>query len=507
MSLWGRGNILLFRTYLNGPRRRGVRGSNEDGMRILTRYLLRAHLGPFLFALSVLTGLLLVNTVAKRFEEMAGKGLGVGVIAEVFLLSLPYTLALTLPMSVLVAVLYVFSQLTIDNEITALKASGINLLRFAAPLFLVGVIISGGMLYFNDQILAESNHRLRNLLIDIARKSPTLELKEQVINEIRTEGARGRYYLQPARIDAATNRLYDLVIYDLSSADRSRTIYADSGKMAFNEARIDLYLTLYDGWVHERENAEPNRFNRIFFEEQLIRIPEVGNQLERMGGGVRGDREMTIGMLADEVDRRRDELARIHERVRNDLVAQVRLALGELEADDTVEAEARSVEAEERRLAVQLTSMHQRAEQVSAGINTYAVEYHKKFAIPFACIVFVLIGAPLAVRFPRGGVGMVIAFSLVIFAIYWSGLTGGEQLGDKGIIPPFFGMWAANIIFLALGILSLLKFGRETSSLRGNTLDELASYLRRLRGRRALAGGLHGATERVRVSQPGGERA
>src|SRR5690606_25971864 len=102
-------------------------------------------------------------------------------------------------------------------------------------------------------------------------------------------------------------------------------------------------------------------------------------------------------------------------------VAQVRLALGELEADDTVEAEARSVEAEERRLAVQLTSMHQRAEQVSAGINTYAVEYHKKFAIPFACIVFVLIGAPLAVRFPRGGVGMVIAFSLVIFAIYWSG--------------------------------------------------------------------------------------
>src|SRR5690606_10183049 len=112
--------------------------------------------------------------------------------------------------------------------------------------------------------------------------------------------------------------------------------------------------------------------------------------------------------------------------------------------------------------------------------------------------------APLAVRFPRGGVGMVIAFSLVIFAIYWSGLTGGEQLGDKGIIPPFFGMWAANIIFLALGILSLLKFGRETSSLRGNTLDELASYLRRLRGRRALAGGLHGATERVRVSQPGG---
>jgi lipopolysaccharide export system permease protein len=486
----------------------GVPEQNESDMRILTRYLLRAHLGPFLFSLSVLTGLLLINTVAKRFEDLAGKGLGLGIIAEVFLLSVPFTFALTLPMSVLVAVLYAFSQFTTDNEITALKASGVSLLRLSAPLFVAGLLMTGGMLYFNDQILAESNHRLKNLLVDIARKSPTLELKEQVINEIRTEGVQARYYLQPARIDAATNRLYDVVIYDLSSSERDRTIYADSGWMAFNSARTDLFLTLYDGWIHERETTVPDRFNRVFFQEQLIRIPEIGNQLERMGGGNRGDREMTIAMLAAEVARRRAELEEVQTRAREELLATVRVALGEDSGGEegtrgadgksgtagTGRPEQHTLEAEARRVKIQLETSQQRVEQLQAGINEYSVEYHKKFAIPFACIVFVLIGAPLAVRFPRGGVGMVIAFSLVVFAIYWSGLTGGEQLGDKGMVPPFWGMWAVNFIFLGLGLFGLARFGRERSTTRGSALDDLAEIFRgvgarwrtrRLRGGRA----------------------
>lgn len=466
-------------------------------LRILTRYLLRAHLGPFLFSLSVLTGLLLINTVAKRFEDLAGKGLGIGVIAEVFILSIPFTLALTLPMSVLVAVLYAFSQFSADNEITALKASGVSLLRLSLPLFVVGILLTGGMLFFNDRILSESNYRLKGLLIDIARKSPTLELKEQVINEIKTDGSSGRYYLQPARIEAATNRLYDVVIYDLSSVDRQRTIYADSGWMAFNNARTDLFLTLYDGTIHERNDTEPNRFNRIYFKEQLIRIPDIGNQLERLGGGSRGDREMSIGMLAAEVERRRKELAELKKQARDEAVMAVQLALGNLPDPASVDkrgtaatrrmsyqVEFNKILSDARRMKLQFESHQQRAKQYQNGINEYSVEYHKKFAIPFACIVFVLIGAPLAVRFPRGGVGMVIAFSLVVFAIYWSGLTGGEQLGDKGIIPPFWAMWMVNFVFLGLGLIGLARFGRESSSNRAGALDGLKGFFDRFRPRR-----------------------
>jgi lipopolysaccharide export system permease protein len=141
-------------------------------MRILTRYFLKQHLGPFIFSLIVLTSLLFINAVARRFEDLAGKGLPSDIIFEVYLYSFPHILALTLPMAVLVAVLYSFSQLTADNEITALKASGVNMRRLLLPLVIAGVVLAGFMVWFNDRLLPETNHRLKILLIDVARKSP-----------------------------------------------------------------------------------------------------------------------------------------------------------------------------------------------------------------------------------------------------------------------------------------------------------------------------------------------
>jgi lipopolysaccharide export system permease protein len=120
-------------------------------MRILTRYLLRAHIGPFLFALLALTGILFVNTLARRFQDLAGKGLPIRVVLEVFMYSMPHILALTLPMAVLVSVLYAFAQLAADNEITALKASGTNLIRIIMPLVAVAFLFAGGMVWFNDR--------------------------------------------------------------------------------------------------------------------------------------------------------------------------------------------------------------------------------------------------------------------------------------------------------------------------------------------------------------------
>jgi hypothetical protein len=106
-------------------------------------------------------------------------------------------------------------------------------------------------------------------------------------------------------------------------------------------------------------------------------------------------------------------------------------------------------------------------------VNQYTVEIHKKYAIPFACIVFVLIAGPLAIRFPRGGVGMVIATSLTIFTVYYVGLISGESLGDRGIVPPFLGMWAPNFIFLGLAIWGLARVGHEDGSTRGGGWTDL----------------------------------
>src|SRR6266567_4008091 len=155
-------------------------------VRTISRYLLRQHVAPLVFALAALTSLMLIQQVAKQLSGLLGKGLPPGVIAEVFVLSLPFIVAVTLPMAVLVAVLHVFTRLA--------GATGVALLSFL----------------WNDQLLPRTNHQLRTLQVDIARKKPSLTLKEQVINEV----VPGQTFLRASRIDGNTNKLKDVTIYD-----------------------------------------------------------------------------------------------------------------------------------------------------------------------------------------------------------------------------------------------------------------------------------------------------
>ena len=435
-------------------------------MRILTRYMLRSHVGPFLFALTVLTSLLFVNTIARRLESLAGKGLPISVILEVCVLSLPHIVALTLPMAVLVSVLYAFSQFAADNEITALKASGVNLLRLMVPLVVVSMILAGGMVWFNDRVLPESNHKLKTLIVDIAQKSPTFTWKEQVINQVRQQDMSSRYFVQAAQIDATTNKLRDVVIYDLSWPGRDRTVYADSGRMAFNRERTNLFLELYDGWVNEVRDTEPRNFQRVFFKRQLLELVGVGDTLQRSAESHRSDREMSLAMLKEQADSARKERVALLKEARAHNLNTLKIALG----DETTTPD---VEGTVRRTALDLEVLSSRARLAETTANRHMVEYHKKFAIPFACIVFVILGVPLAIRFPRGGVGMVIFASLAIFGIYYMCLIGGESLGDRGIVPPFLGPWAPNIVFLLLSIWGLVRIGRENSTARDGGWAEL----------------------------------
>ncbi len=120
------------------------------------------------------------------------------------------------------------------------------------------------------------------------------------------------------------------------------------------------------------------------------------------------------------------------------------------------------------------------AETHEARVRQYEVEFWKKLTIPAACIVFVLIGAPIGIRFPRGGVGMVIMVSLAVFAVYYAGLIGGESLADEGLLTPFWAMWGANLIFLVIGLWAVARIGRESATARGGGWDDLLHALKGL---------------------------
>lgn len=471
-------------------------------MGILTRYVIRSHVGPFLFALCALTGLLFINAIAQRLGDLVGKGLPSSVIFEFLYLSLPHTLALTLPMAVLVAVLYTFSSLTASNELTAMAAGGIRPTRVLVPMLGSGLILALGMLYFNDRVLPEANHRLAGLLLDLSQKSPTFQLRERVLNEIDAENGRSKYFLQAARIDPSTNEMNDVVIHDRSLPTRFRTIYADRGVMAFNAGRTDLYLTLSDGYMLQSGDARPEEFQRIQFERQIIPLRGVADELERqMGRETRSDREMTIAMLAEEARQKEVELAEISEETHARSRWAVERALGLTDAPpDTMSTGVRemsaafatppprddgSLEADPviRNVSLNTRTQASRARVMMLARSRYRVEYHKKYSIAFACIVFVLVGAPVAIRFPRGGVGMVIAISLGVFGIYWMGLIGGERMADRGTVGPFVAMWLPNLIFLALGLSMVRNMGRGPSTNRGGSWDELIYDVRdRFRG-------------------------
>jgi lipopolysaccharide export system permease protein len=139
--------------------------------------------------------------------------------------------------------------------------------------------------------------------------------------------------------------------------------------------------------------------------------------------------------------------------------------------------------------SIELQDARMRIEQARHEHNRYGVEIQKKFSLAAACIVLVLVGAPLALRFPTGGVGLVFGVSFVVFSIYYVGLIGGEALSDKDIISPFWAMWAVNIIFAVVGLLLMARMGNEGVTSRGGGFGEWFDGLRaRFAGRDAPSG-------------------
>lgn len=458
-------------------------------MGILTRYLIRAHIGPFLFSFSALTGLLFLNAVAQRMDDLVGKGLTWDVVGEFLILSLPHTLALTLPMSILVAVLYTFSELTSASEITAMAAGGIRPARLMLPMVGVGVFFAGLMFYFNDQVLPQSNHELRNLIIDIGRKSPTFDLKERVVNEIQSEGGLGKVYLQAQEIDNATSTLADVTIYDLSDPISHRTTYAERGEMAFNAAHTDLYLTLHDGVIYEVSEDRAGGFTKSFFETQITPMRGVGNELERQAGGShRGDREMTGAMLRTAIAEKHAEMDRLRDAsltaARGALVSALGSTPQEISGASDAVRRATAVRSARviqrpirddlmRRVAQEARQSVNQMEAHERFIREHRVEIHKKYSIALACLVFVLLGAPIAVRSPRGGVGNVIAISVGVFALYWAGLIGGENLADEGLVPPAVAMWTVDMMLTIIAAIFLQRMARDVTTSRGGGIDDL----------------------------------
>ena len=152
-------------------------------MKLIDRYILKCHIGPYFFGLAIITFIFVMDFIFRYLDLFIGKGVSFPVVLEFFVLSLGYMFALIIPMAVMPATLMAFGQLASENEITALKASGVSLYRMILPVLIASACLSALLIVYNNIILPESNHRLMNLMIDIGRMRPTIEIKENIFSD------------------------------------------------------------------------------------------------------------------------------------------------------------------------------------------------------------------------------------------------------------------------------------------------------------------------------------
>jgi lipopolysaccharide export system permease protein len=405
-------------------------------MKILNRYILLEHIPPFLFSVFIITFILILETIPKIVEMVIDKNLSAFIVLEIIFLNLAWMIALSVPMAVLVATLLAFGRMTSDMEIIAIKTSGINLLRVLIPLLVAAGLLTVGMIEFNDKILPDLNHRARLLTGDIRSMRPTLTFRPGVfITDV------SGYIILIDKIDHTTSQVEGVRISETKDPNRPRIIVAETGHMQFIDNGNTIRFTLNNGELHMLDLKDPSNYRKVDFTEQVINVTDVGSELKRSESGSRTDREMDIAeMVENKLEFLfSDTLNYPYDSTRTDSIA-----LAYLKADMNG-------------IYFKLKRDNEQIEEQHKVSNRYEIEIYKKYSIPAASFAFILIGAPLGILTRRGGMGIAVTISLLIFTLYWAFLIGGEDLSDNSIISPFAAMWSANILIGASGLYLLVK--------------------------------------------------
>lgn len=443
-------------------------------MFILWRHILTRHLTPFLFSAFVLILIFLLQFIMQKMDQLAGKGLSAAVIAELIVMNLAWMVVLAVPMAVLVATLMAFGNLSSANEITAMRASGVSLYRMIAPVLVSSVALCYLLILFNNHVLPDANHRAKMLLTDIYRKKPTFSL----VPGLFSQDIQG-YSILVRKTFEQSNDLEGVTIFDYTNNATTTTVTAERGTVSFSPDYQKLIMDLSDGEIHEINNTDLGRYRKIRFQKHRIAMNAEGFEFQRSQESAfsRGDRELSaqaMTAMVDSLRRLQEECrARVASFVRQDLDAifsgtKPPFVAQQSSGDPTFAALTRSTV-----MKNVAEGEYTRMEYFARQIHEYSVEIYKKYSIPFACIVFVLVGVPLGIMARRGTFGVAASLSLGFFLLYWACLIGGEKLADRGFIHPWFGMWSANIIIGLMGLYLTFRTARESLTINWSAVLRL----------------------------------
>jgi lipopolysaccharide export system permease protein len=363
-------------------------------MRLLDRAILKEMTTAFLLGLMVFTFVLLTNKILRLVELIVNKGVGILTVLQLFLYVLPYSLVVTIPMSVLLATLATFTRLSTDGELLGLRGAGSSLTRLTRPSILFGIATTLLTLVITIWILPYSNQAFKNLVFNMARRQVAVGIQEGVFNSA-FEGL----ILYVERLDPRTSEMEGVFLVDSRNPTERRVIVAQAGRFTSDPQQLRMGLTLRQGSIHLSGAELSGRYRLITFENYALTL-DAANSLSEPIQRPLGEQELTLTEL--------------------------------------------------RERAATLRAQGQNS-------HPPIVEFHKKLAIPFSCALFSVLGVPLASRIRRGGRGLSLAISVGFALGYYVLIVAGEGLGDRGRIPEALAMWLPNVLIAVGGAILFLR--------------------------------------------------
>lgn len=505
-------------------------------MKRLHLFLIKSFIPPFIVTTFIALFILLMHFVWLYIDDLVGKGLPWYILTELFAYISMTLIPMAMPISVLLASIMSFGNLGEHYELTAIKSSGISLLRFLKPMMVFILGISILVFMFANYVLPVANLKGKTLLHDVAHQKPAFKIKPGIFyNEIEN------YSIKVKEKNKETDELKGILIYEHKTFNgNTKVITAKTGKMAVSDNGNELFLTLYNGAVYEevighRHSYKIRPHQQIEFAEQVIRFDMSNFGMKRTDESVFEKKYsmQNIAQISTSIDslnvaliNKKNKLkyklyhyyyyknyaAKNHPKVKqkdsnpfaaikevnnnkNTIVKKINTTTNTATENKNTEIVSTFYETynklnydkKDKILEVALTLARSAKSYISSynddckarqkNIIKHHIERHKRLSISVACFLLFLVGAPLGAIIRKGGLGLPLIASVIIFVFYYMITIIGEKLTQEGTLIPEIGMWISTIILLPLGLFLLYKSNNDSKLL---SIDSYIKYINKL---------------------------
>ena len=476
-------------------------------------YLLKAYLQLFAGTFFISLFILLMQFMWRYVNDLVGKGLSLDVLAEFFWYATQTLVPMSFPLAVLLASLITFGNFGERLELLSMKAAGISLLRILRPIFLFVLLVSGISFYFQNRVTPEATKQLAALVNSMKQKSPELEIPEGTFYQIEKTG----YNFFVERKDMKTGMLYGIMIYNTTSGYQDmQIVLADSGRLQTTADRQHLKLTLYGGErfqnLQNQGNANMMKASIPYMREtflQEVDLIQFNSEFEVMDASyfAHDARTKDIGTIEAGIDSLRHRIDSVgHDIYAANLTSTMRLnrvlssgrkdssqvvaMVAKVEPFDSLMAHLPDGTRQDvwREAAQKSQQMRNDCEFRAYGtdednyiLRRHRIEWNKKFTLSLSCLLFFFIGAPLGAIIRKGGLGLPVVVSVLIFIFYYILDTSGEKMAKEGEWDVVFGVWMSTMVLAPLGAFLTYKANQDSGVFN---MDVYRMVFRRLLGLR-----------------------